>query len=72
MVASTSSAGRRIWIGDGEVDVAKSLEVGSLSQGDTIEDALANLHEATELSLEACPEPNGLHLGALVFVRGDS
>jgi hypothetical protein len=32
-------------------------EVGTASQGDTIEEALANLREATELYLEECPQP---------------
>ena len=32
-------------------------EVGTASQGDTVEEALANLREATELPLEECPLP---------------
>ena len=32
-------------------------EVGTVSQGDTVEEALANLREATELFLEECPQP---------------
>jgi predicted RNase H-like HicB family nuclease len=40
-----------------EVYVAECPEVGSASQGDTIEEALANLREATELYLEECPQP---------------
>ena len=37
-----------------EVDlyVAECPEVGTVSQGDTVEDAIANLKEATELYLE--------------------
>ncbi len=35
--------------------VAKCPEVGTVSQGDTIEEALANLKEATELYLEEFP-----------------
>ena len=40
-----------------EVYVAECPEVGTASQGDSIEEALANLREATELYLEACPQP---------------
>jgi predicted RNase H-like HicB family nuclease len=40
-----------------EVDVAECPEVGALSQGDTVEEALATLREATELFLEECPQP---------------
>ncbi len=35
--------------------VARCSEVGTVSQGKTIEDALANLKEATELYLEEFP-----------------
>ncbi|HLD05584.1 MAG TPA: type II toxin-antitoxin system HicB family antitoxin [Candidatus Nanoarchaeia archaeon] len=35
--------------------VAKCPEVGTASQGETIEEALANLKEATELYLEEFP-----------------
>ncbi len=38
--------------------VAICPEVGTASQGDTIEDALANLKEATELYLEEFPMPS--------------
>ena len=31
--------------------------MGTVSQGDTVEEALANLREATELFLEKCPQP---------------
>jgi predicted RNase H-like HicB family nuclease len=37
--------------------VAECPEVGTASQGDTIEEALANLREATELYPEECPQP---------------
>ncbi|MCL0035012.1 type II toxin-antitoxin system HicB family antitoxin [Dehalococcoidia bacterium] len=37
--------------------VAQCPEVGTVSQGDTIEEALANLKEATELYLEEFPPP---------------
>jgi predicted RNase H-like HicB family nuclease len=40
-----------------DVYVAECLEVGISSYGDTIEEALANLKEATELYLEECPVP---------------
>jgi predicted RNase H-like HicB family nuclease len=38
--------------------VASCPELGTVSQGDTIENALANLKEATELYLEEFPLPN--------------
>lgn len=37
---------------EGEVYVAECPEVGTANQGDTLEEALANLKEATELYLE--------------------
>jgi predicted RNase H-like HicB family nuclease len=40
-----------------DVYVAKCPEVGTASQGDTFEEALANLQEATELYLEEFPLP---------------
>jgi predicted RNase H-like HicB family nuclease len=39
--------------------VAACPEVGTVSQGYTIEEALANLREATELYLEEFPLPEG-------------
>ncbi|MFN7740609.1 MAG: type II toxin-antitoxin system HicB family antitoxin [Cyanobacteriota bacterium] len=42
---------------EAEVYLAECPEVGTTSQGDTIEEALANLREATELYLEECPQP---------------
>lgn len=39
--------------------VAKCPEVGTVSQGKTIEEALANLKEATELYLEEFPLQDG-------------
>lgn len=39
--------------------VAECLEVGTVSQGPSIEEALANLKEATELYLEEFPLPEG-------------
>ncbi|MDQ2907425.1 MAG: type II toxin-antitoxin system HicB family antitoxin [Chloroflexota bacterium] len=38
--------------------VAECPEVGTASQGDTIEESLANLKEATELYLEDFPLPD--------------
>lgn len=37
--------------------VAECPEVGTVSQGPTIEEAIANLKEATELYLEEFPTP---------------
>lgn len=39
--------------------VAECPEVGTVSQGSTIEEAVANLKEATELYLEEFPIPDG-------------
>ena len=41
-----------------DVYVAECPEVGTASQGETIEEAIANLKEATELYLEEFPIPN--------------
>ncbi|MBI1750668.1 MAG: type II toxin-antitoxin system HicB family antitoxin [Acidobacteria bacterium] len=38
--------------------VAECPEVGTVSQGATVEEALVNLKEATELYLEEFPLPN--------------
>jgi predicted RNase H-like HicB family nuclease len=46
-----------IFYKESEVYVAECPEVGTASQGDSIEEALANLREATELDLEECPQP---------------
>lgn len=40
---------------EGDVYVAECPEVGTVSQGATVEEALANLREATELYLEELP-----------------
>lgn len=40
---------------DGEFYVAECPQVGTVSQGSSVEDALANLKEATELYLEEFP-----------------
>ncbi len=41
-----------------DIYVAECLEVGTVSQGYDIEEALANLKEATELYLEEFPLPD--------------
>ncbi len=41
--------------------VAECPEVGTVSQGSSIEQALANLKEATELYLEEFPPPQAVH-----------
>jgi predicted RNase H-like HicB family nuclease len=41
--------------------VALCPEVGTVSQGETIEEAIANLREATELYLEEVPLPLSDH-----------
>jgi predicted RNase H-like HicB family nuclease len=42
---------------EGNLYVAQCPEVGTASQGQTLEEALANLKEATELYLEEFPLP---------------
>jgi predicted RNase H-like HicB family nuclease len=42
---------------EGDLYVADCPEVGTVSQGYTVEEAVANLKEATELYLEECPLP---------------
>jgi predicted RNase H-like HicB family nuclease len=42
---------------EGDLYVADCPEVGTVSQGYTIEEAIANLKEATELYLEDSPLP---------------
>lgn len=44
---------------EGDLFVAECPEVGSVSQGESIEQALANLKEATELYLEEFDFPEG-------------
>ena len=41
-----------------DVYVAECSEIGTASQGETVEEALANLKEATELYLEEFPVMN--------------
>ena len=43
---------------EGEFYVAECPEVGTVSQGLSIEEALANLKEATELYIEEFPQLN--------------
>jgi predicted RNase H-like HicB family nuclease len=43
---------------EGHLWVAECPEVGTVSQGETIEEAVANLREATELYLEEFPLPS--------------
>lgn len=43
---------------EGDLYVAECPEVGTVSQGYTIEEAVANLKEATELYLEEFPIPD--------------
>ena len=42
---------------EGDIYVADCPEIGTVSQGKSIEDAIANLREATELYLEEFPAP---------------
>lgn len=42
---------------EGNLYVAECPEVGTASQGQTVEEAIANLKEATELYLEEFPLP---------------
>ena len=46
---------------EGEWYVAECPEVGTVSQGKNIDEALANLKEATELYLEEFPIPECEH-----------
>jgi len=43
---------------EGDLYVAECPEVGTVSQGETIEEAVDNLKEATELYLEEFPPDN--------------
>ncbi len=52
-----------------DIYVAECPEVGTVSQGYTIEDAIANLKEATELYLEEFPLPDsGIHRQSLALL----
>ena len=43
---------------EGEFFVASCLETGTVSQGKSMEEAITNLKEATELYLEEFPAPH--------------
>jgi predicted RNase H-like HicB family nuclease len=47
--------------------VAECPEVGTVSQGKTVDQALANLKEATELYLEEFPPSNSSHPLVTIF-----
>ncbi|HEX6898948.1 MAG TPA: type II toxin-antitoxin system HicB family antitoxin [Thermoanaerobaculia bacterium] len=42
---------------EGDIYVAECPEVGTVSQGSSLEEAITNLKEATELFLEEFPPP---------------
>jgi predicted RNase H-like HicB family nuclease len=44
---------------EGDFYVAECPEVGTVSQGSSLDEAVANLKEATELFLEEFPLPDG-------------
>jgi predicted RNase H-like HicB family nuclease len=44
---------------EGDLYVAEGPEVGTVSQGSSLEEAIGNLREATELFLEEFPLPEG-------------
>ena len=46
---------------DEDMYVAKCSEIGTTSQGHTVEEAIANLKEATELYLEEFPLKESSH-----------
>ncbi|MDD5556868.1 MAG: type II toxin-antitoxin system HicB family antitoxin [bacterium] len=46
---------------EADIYVAECPEIGTVSQGHSIEDAIANLKEATELYLEEFPLPETSH-----------
>lgn len=43
---------------EGDIYVAECPEVGTVSQGSSVDEAIANLKEATELYLEEFPFPD--------------
>lgn len=51
--------------------VAKCSEIGTVSQGKTIEEALANLKEATELYLDEFPLSEGKPAFLTTFEVGE-
>ena len=46
---------------EGDLYVAECSETGTASQGETIEQAIANLQEATELYLQEFPQTTASH-----------
>ena len=54
---------------ENNIYVAECPEVGTVSQGCSIEEALANLREATELYLEEFPRNES---GAAAFLSSDN
>jgi predicted RNase H-like HicB family nuclease len=46
---------------EGSLYVAECREVGTISQGKSVEEAIANLKEATEVYLKEFPRPEALH-----------
>jgi predicted RNase H-like HicB family nuclease len=52
---------------EGNIYVADCPEVGTVSQGETIEEAVNNLKEATELYLEVFPSPETGHAIVTTF-----
>jgi predicted RNase H-like HicB family nuclease len=54
-----------------DIYVAECPEVGTISQGYTIEEAIANLKEATELYLEEFPLPEGSRPFLTTFEVGE-
>jgi len=52
---------------EGNLYVAECPEAGTVSQGATVDEALANLKEATELYLEEFPPTNSSHPLVTVF-----
>jgi len=54
---------------EGDLYVAECPEVGTVSQGHTVEEAVANLKEATELYLEESP-PSDIDKTTRTTLRG--
>ena len=52
---------------EGNLYVAECPEVGTVSQGATVEEAIINLREATELYLEEFPSPKVTRLFLTTF-----
>ena len=46
---------------EGDLYVAECPEIGTVSQGTTLDEAIKNLKEATELYLEEFPQPQTRH-----------